>query len=97
IKEVYDAGQRIFGENKVQELLKKYQELKIENQQLKKSLAAQTKDLSLLNNQFSDLEQKLLLQHIGTQVMTSEEKQQMKQQITQVIGEIDKLLHSLHD
>lgn len=82
---------------KVQQLLKKYQELKKENRQLKTTLAKQTQELAALNTQFDGLEQQVAAQQLGNHVLTEDDKQQIKKQITQVIGEIDKLLLSLHE
>lgn len=82
---------------KVQQLLKKYQELKKENRQLKTTLAKQTQELAALNTQFDGLEQQIAAQQLGNHVLTEDDKQQIKKQITQVIGEIDKLLLSLHE
>lgn len=82
---------------KVQQLLKKYQELKKENRQLKTTLAKQTQELAALNTQFDGLEQQVAAQQLGNHVLTDDDKQQIKKQITQVIGEIDKLLLSLHE
>ncbi len=82
---------------KVQQLLKKYQELKKENRQLKTTLAKQTQELAALNTQFDGLEQQVAAQQLGNHVLTEDDKQQIKKQITQVISEIDKLLLSLHE
>ncbi|HTN47713.1 MAG TPA: hypothetical protein VL098_15295 [Flavipsychrobacter sp.] len=78
-------------------LIKKYQALKYENIRLKKAIAAQTEDLASLNKQFEVIEQNMMLEHMGKKMLNEEEKKAMKKQITNVIGEIDKLLLSLND
>ena len=52
IKEVYDCGQRVFGENKVQELLSKVDDLPKDIQSLKRQYNvsfAEAKDYALTN------------------------------------------------
>lgn len=84
-------------QNKLQLLIKKHQALKKENQLLKKTIISQTETLNDLNKKFDSIEQNVILEQMGKRVLTEADKKTMKQQISNVIKEIDKLLVSLND
>lgn len=84
-------------QNKLQLLLKKHQALKLENQRLKKTIVNQGEDIKSLNKKMEDIEQDRMLDQLGKKVLSNDEKKTMKKQISNVISEIDKLLHSLND
>lgn len=78
-------------------LLKRYAELRVENRQLKEVVAQQTRRIEALNDQLADVEQQVLGLQLGTVVLTAEQKVQVRRQLDTVVGEIDKILTSLND
>lgn len=83
--------------DKLDTLLKKYASLQAENKRLRETVAEQTASIQGLNVKLSDLEQEIVAVQIGKAVMTDEEREQMKNHLGSVIGEIDKILATLND
>ena len=83
--------------DKLDTLLKKYASLQAENKRLRETVAEQTASIQGLNIKLSDLEQEIVAVQIGKAVMTDEEREQMKNHLGSVIGEIDKILNKLND
>ena len=83
--------------DKLDTLLKKYASLQAENKRLRETVAEQTASIQGLNIKLSDLEQEIVAVQIGKGVMTDEEREQMKNHLGSVIGEIDKILATLND
>ena len=78
-------------------LLKKYAVLQAENSTLKNTIAKQTETIAGLNGSLSELEQNIVAVQISKTMLTDEEKENMKEQLDNVIGEIDKILVTLND
>ena len=82
---------------KVDSLLKKYATLEAENKRLKETIAAEVKKTHAMNRKLASLEQSMVSVHIGKAVDNEDEKENMRQQLDNVIGEIDKILNTLND
>jgi chromosome segregation ATPase len=78
-------------------LLKKYAALQVENKSLKNTISKQTEAIHGLNGKLSDLEQNIVAVQITKTVLSEDEKQDMRNQLDNVIGEIDKILTTLND
>jgi uncharacterized coiled-coil protein SlyX len=83
--------------DKLDMLLKKYAAAQTENKRLKETVAEQTRTIEELNSKLSDLEQNLTAVQVSRSAVTGEEKNKMKLQLDNVIGEIDKILTTLDD
>lgn len=83
--------------DKLDLLLKKYGELQAENKRLKKTISDQLKSIEQLNGKFSELEDSMAAVHLGTSVLTVNDKVLVRKQLDTVIGEIDKILSTLND
>jgi hypothetical protein len=83
--------------DKLDVLLKKYTALQVENRRLKDTVARQTESVKELNGKLSDLEQNMVAVQIGKTVLSDEERQKVRKQLDDVIGEIDKILTTLND
>ncbi|MBS1687489.1 MAG: hypothetical protein JSS96_02095 [Bacteroidetes bacterium] len=78
-------------------LLKKYTALQAENVRLKETVSKQLKSIEGLNSKLSSLEENIGSAQIGKAVISNEEKNGVRKQIDNVIGEIDKILNTLND
>jgi hypothetical protein len=83
--------------DKLDNLLKKYSGLQAENTRLKQTITQQTRSIEALNEKLSTLEQDIMLSNINKVGLSDEEKEGMKKQLDNVIGEIDKILSTLND
>ena len=83
--------------NKLELLLKNYEELQSENKSLKDIIAQQTKTISELNQKQHEMEQQVLSKHIGLLDLPEADKEKMRKQLDTVIGEIDKILNTIND
>ena len=82
---------------KLDMLLKKYAALEAENKRLKDTIATQNKTVEKLNKKLLSLENGMVSVHLGNTVDSNEEKENMRRQLDNVIGEIDKILNTLND
>jgi len=78
-------------------LLKKYTALQAENARLKDTVSKQLKSIEGLNSKLSSLEENIGSAQIGKAVISNDEKNGVRKQIDNVIGEIDKILNTLND
>jgi len=78
-------------------LLKKYTALQAENARLKETVSKQLKSIEGLNSKLSSLEENIGSAQIGKAVISNDEKNGVRKQIDNVIGEIDKILNTLND
>lgn len=83
--------------DKLDLLLKKYAALQAENKRLKSTMAYQLQSIESLNDKLTSLEQDMLTIQVGRAVVNSNEKDDMRKQLDNIIGEIDKILHALND
>jgi hypothetical protein len=82
---------------KLDTLLKKHAATEAENKRLKETIAAQIKTTEQLNKKLASLEKGMVSVHIGKTVEDDEQKENMREQLDTVIGEIDKILNTLND
>lgn len=82
---------------KLDTLLKKHAATEAENKRLKETIAAQIKTAEQLNKKLASLEKGMVSVHIGKTVEDDEQKENMREQLDTVIGEIDKILNTLND
>jgi len=82
---------------KLDTLLKKHATLVAENKRLKETIAKQAKAEEKLNKKLASLEQGMVSVHLGSAVTGTEEQENMRKQLDNVIAEIDKILHTLND
>ena len=82
---------------KLDSLIKKYSALESENKRLKETIASQIKTTEKLQKKLASLEQGMVSVHLGKTVENDEERENMRRQLDNVIGEIDKILHTLND
>ena len=82
---------------KLDTLLRKFAALESENKRLKETIAKQIKAEEKLNKKLVSLEQGMVSVHLGKAVIDDEEKENMRQQLDNVIAEIDKILTTLND
>ncbi len=82
---------------KLNMLLKKYAALEAENKRLKETIAAQNKTVEVLGKKLSSLENGMVSVHMGKTIELDEDKENMRQQLDNVIGEIDKILNTMND
>jgi len=78
-------------------LWKKYTALQAENARLKDTVSKQLKSIEGLNSKLSSLEENIGSAQIGKAVISNDEKNGVRKQIDNVIGEIDKILNTLND
>ena len=84
--------------DKLEALLKKYAALQAENVRLKEQVGQQMRSIETLNTKLATLEESMLARQIGgSSVADDKEKQAVRKQLDNVIGEIDKILTSLND
>lgn len=83
--------------DKLDVLLERYEGLKAENKRLKTDMAAQLASIEKLNRKLAATEEKLMAVQMGNAVQGEPEKQALRRQLDTVIGEIDKILHTLND
>jgi len=83
--------------NKLNLLLKKYAALETENKRLKATIAVQEKNVATLTKKLSSLEDGMVSVRLGDAVVDEGEKENMRQQLDNVIAEIDKILNTLND
>jgi predicted nucleic acid-binding Zn-ribbon protein len=83
--------------DKLDHLLKKYTALQAENLKLKNTISQQTESIKGLNEKLSRLEENMIGNQMGNGVLSDEDKDGMKKQLDNVIGEIDKILSTLND
>ena len=82
---------------KLDMLLKKYAALEAENKRLKATIAGHEKSAEVLNKKLASLEQGMVSVHLGKAVVDEDEMNNMREQLDNVIGEIDKILNTLND
>lgn len=82
---------------KLDTLLKKHAATEAENKRLKETIAAQIKTTEQLNKKLASLEKGMVSVHIGKTVEDDDQKDNMREQLDTVIGEIDKILNTLND
>lgn len=82
---------------KLDKLLKKYANLKEENKNLQEKVYAQNNKLRTLNKKLSDLEGQLTTTNTAEVLTSKDGKTAVRKQLDVLIGDIDKLLASLHD
>jgi len=82
---------------KLDSLLKKYAALESENKRLKDTIANQIKATEKLNKKLASMERNMVSVNLGTEVVDEDEKENMRKQLDNVIGEIDKILNTLND
>lgn len=83
--------------NKLDLLIKKYAGVQAENRRLKETVAAQTLQLTGLNERLAKLEEHMSSGQPGSEVLDEAGKNKMKKQLDTVIGEIDKILGTLNE
>ncbi len=82
---------------KVNALIKKCATAEAENKRLKDTLAAQEKTLQAQTKKLASLEQDMVSVRLGSAVDNEDAKDNMREQLDNVISEIDKILHTLND
>ena len=82
---------------KLDMLLKKYAALEAENKRLRDTVASQKKGEAVLSKKLASLEQGMVSVHLGKTTDNEDEKEHMRQQLDNVITEIDKILNTLND
>jgi predicted nucleic acid-binding Zn-ribbon protein len=83
--------------NKLNMLLKKYAALEAENKRLKATISGQEKYIDSLTKKLASLEQGMVSVHLGKAVVDEDEKENMRNQLDNVIAEIDAILNTLND
>jgi cell shape-determining protein MreC len=83
--------------DKLDILLKKYTALQAENNRLKETVGQQLKSIETLNANLASLEESMTANRIGDNLGDDNEKNAMRKQLDNVIGEIDKILTTLND
>jgi predicted RNase H-like nuclease (RuvC/YqgF family) len=78
-------------------LLKKYAALEAENKRLKAAVARHEKSTEALTKKLASLEHGMVSVHLGKAVDNDDEKNNMREQLDNVIAEIDKILNTLND
>lgn len=82
---------------KLDTLLKKYVSLEAENKRLKETIAKEIKTTEKLTKKLASMEQNMVSVHIGKATGNADELDDMRSQLDNVIGEIDKILNTLND
>ena len=83
--------------DKLDVLIKKYEQVQAENASLKQTVATQLKSIEKLNGKLADLEDRLLAVQVGQVITNDKDKAVVRKQLDNVIGEIDKILTTLND
>ncbi len=83
--------------SKLNTLIKKYTALEAENKRLKDTIAKQVKVEEQLNKKLASLEQDMVSVRLDGSVTNTEDKENMRQQLDNVITEIDRILNTLND
>ncbi len=83
--------------SKLNTLLKKYTALEAENKRLKDTIARHAETEQALTRKLESLEQGMVSVHLGKAVDNDDEKENMRQQLDNVITEIDRILNTLND
>ena len=83
--------------SKVNTLLKKYTALETENKRLRDTIAKQAKTEAVLAKKLESLEHGMVSVHLGKTVDNEDDKENMRQQLDNVISEIDRILNTLND
>jgi chromosome segregation ATPase len=84
-------------QEKVEALMQQYARLKTELSVKEKVLQAKEEEVRQLKMQLTKAEERLLALEIGQAIPDAESRAATRQQLDTVIGEIDKILVSLHD
>ncbi len=82
---------------KLDMLLRKYSALESENKRLKETVAEQIKTTDKQKKKLASLEKEMVSVDMDTAGVDDAGKQNMREQLDSVIGEIDKILHTLND
>ena len=82
---------------KVDTLLRKYSALEADNKRLREAVAKHEKHTEKLNKKLASLEKEMVSVDMNTAGLDDEDRQNMREQLDSVIGEIDKILNSLND
>ena len=82
---------------KLDELLKKTAALEIENKRLKASVSAGERSVKELTKKLASLENDMVSVSLGSAVTGDDAKENMREQLDNVIDEIDKILNTLND
>lgn len=83
--------------NKLNLLLKKYAALEGENKRLKTTITGQEKSVGSLTKKLASLEHGMVSVHLGKAVTGEDDKENMRNQLDNVIADIDKILNTLND
>lgn len=82
---------------KIDTLLKRYAALEAENRKLKDAVATQAKANDKLSKKLASLEKEMVSVDLAGAGMDEDTRENMRGQLDSVIGEIDKILHTLND
>lgn len=82
---------------KLDTLLKKYTALESENKRLKDTVAQEIRKNEKLAKKLASMDQGMVSVHLNKTVENDAERENMRRQLDNVIGEIDKILHTLND
>jgi hypothetical protein len=83
--------------DKLDMLLKKYAVAEAENKRLRDTVSYQQHAIGLLNEKLAGIEHNMAAVQMGKGVFDDKEKEGMRKQLDNVIGEIDKILNTLND
>lgn len=81
-------------QNKIEQLLQKYDQLLEENSSLKQIIAAQTQNIEKLNGKLAELELRLLNQN---ELTNNNSTTDIKEQLDKIILEVDKIMESINE
>lgn len=82
---------------KLDMLLKKYVALETENKRLREAIAEHEKSVAGLTEKLASLEHGMVSVHLGKTTNDERDKENMREQLDNVIMEIDKILNTLND
>ncbi len=83
--------------HKLNMLLKKYAALEAENKRLRATISGHEKSVESLTKKLASLEHGMVSVHLGNAVEDEDEKENMRNQLDNVIADIDKILNTLND
>lgn len=83
--------------DKLELLLKKYTALQAENKKLQQTIVHQRQSIEELNGKIGNLEEELLTSKTSSAIHDDKDKKVVKKQIDTLIGDIDRILATLHD
>ncbi len=83
--------------DKLDMLLRKHATLQAENKQLKDTVSAQLQSIEILNTKLVTLQENMVATGIDKTLANDDDKNAMRKQLDNVIGEIDKILNTLND